>query len=210
MDEPGRLRATSVDVSSEQTTRMDATLENPLEKVGEDSTNRRGSHRHVMPQGSEPFPVVPVVFVVGLLVLATSFDGAFALRSWAPPAIFVLALLAVTTFAGGGARIAGRPLAVALGAAWALAGWGLLSMTGAQSPADAWEGASRLVLYAGLFTVPAVVLPRRRPLALAGAGVVGGIAVIAVITLVKMLADGGTEFLAGRLDSPVGYRNATA
>src|SRR3954451_24594399 len=146
-DEPGMHRTTSTDVSSDQNTRMDATLEEPLEDVGAESTNQRDSHRHLVPHGAgEPFPVVPVVFVVGLLVLATSFDGAFALRTWAPPAIFVLALLAVTTFAGGGARIAGRPLAVALGAAWALAGWPLLSMPWPLSPADAWEGASRLVL----------------------------------------------------------------
>src|SRR4051794_24149954 len=190
---------------------MDATVDESLEPPGGHSTNQREAVRQEGGHsGGASSSVVPVVFVVGLLVLATSFDGAFALRSWAPPAIFILALLAITTFAGGGARLASRPLAIAVCAAWALAGWALLSMAWADSPADAWEGASRLVLYAGILSIPAVVLPGRRALAMAGAGVVGGIAVIALITLIKMLTEGGEQFLAGRLDSPVGYRNATA
>src|SRR4051794_21900158 len=188
-DELGIHKTTSADVNSEQTTRMDAIVDEALEVTGQDSTKQRAPERQN--PGNAASPVVPVVFVVGLLVLATSFDGAFALRSWAPPAIFILALLAITMFAGGGARMPGRALTVALCAAWALAGWSLLSMTWADSPADAWEGASRLVLYAGLLTIPAVVLPSRRSLAMAGWGVVGGIAVIAVLTLIKMFAEGG-------------------
>ena len=49
----------------------------------------------------------------------------------------------------------------------------------------------------------AVARPPRRGPAL-------GVAAIAVVTLVVLLGDGEASFLAGRLDSPLGYRNATA
>src|SRR4051794_3263684 len=191
-DDPGTTRRTTASVSNDQTTRMEAILEERLESPAANSTNERVSSAEPQPgRGHASSSVVPIVFVVGLLLLSTSFDGAFALRSWAPPAIFVLVLLAVTMFAGGGARIADRRLLVTLGAGWALALWALLSMTWANSPADAWEGASRMIFYAGLLTLPALVLPGQRVLALAGAGVVVGISVIGAITLFKMLTSGG-------------------
>ena len=43
-----------------------------------------------------------------------------------------------------------------------------------------------------------------------GSGIVAGIVVIALVTLVGLFADGGDLFLAGRLDEPIGYRNAVA
>jgi hypothetical protein len=47
-------------------------------------------------------------------------------------------------------------------------------------------------------------------MAFVGHAVVAGISLLAVITLLRMRANGPDLFLAGRLDSPVGYRNGTA
>jgi hypothetical protein len=49
-----------------------------------------------------------------------------------------------------------------------------------------------------------------RALRVAGRGVVCGIALIALYTVGWMLVDGPAVFLAGRLNEPIGYRNATA
>ncbi len=152
----------------------------------------------------------PATFVLLLLVLATASDGAFAIRQWAPPAIFLVALLAALIGAGGGAPLP-RPWGpVALAGWWAFAGWSLLSVTWAASPGDALIGGLRDVLYAAVVTLPLVAVFDRRALKLAGYGVVAGICVLAVGTAGVMLADGPSVFLAGRLDAPIGYRNATA
>ncbi len=49
-----------------------------------------------------------------------------------------------------------------------------------------------------------------RALRVAAHGVVGGIVLIALYALAKMLLDGPAIYLAGRLNGPVEYRNATA
>jgi len=164
------------------------------------------------PQRAQPArrPVAPVIVVVLLLVLATVFNGGFQLRNWAPPTVLVLAVLGAATLAGGPVRLGRSALAVAIAAIAALAAWSLLSMAWAESPARAWEGGTRLVLYAGLFSVPALTLRSRRSLETAGAAFMAAISFLAVLTLVRILAEGGELFLAGRLDAPVGYRNATA
>jgi ABC-type nickel/cobalt efflux system permease component RcnA len=87
--------------------------------------------------------LAPVGLVAVLLLLATLFDGAFALRWWAPVAVLVLVLLAV------GARVT-RPRLEHLPAAAiaVLAGWALLSAVWGDTPGPAVEGAGRTMLYA--------------------------------------------------------------
>lgn len=152
----------------------------------------------------------PAAFVVGLLLLATAFQGAFELRHWGPPAIFGLLLLATILAVGGGAPVKRTWLAVLLTGIWGLAAWTLLSAVWSPAPSEAWEAGARTMLYAVLVTVPAITLWDATSLRIAGYAVIVGIAGIAVITLVRMLADGPALFLAGRLDDPVGYRNASA
>jgi hypothetical protein len=103
-----------------------------------------------------------------------------------------------------------RPLIVALAAIWGFAAWTLLSATWADSPAGAWEGAGRTLLYAGLVTVALTAVRERRERRWVGAALAVGVAIIALITLVRLVADGTEAFLAGRLDDPIGYRNGTA
>ncbi|MEZ5120428.1 MAG: O-antigen ligase family protein [Solirubrobacterales bacterium] len=93
---------------------------------------------------------------------------------------------------------------------WGFAAWTVLSMLWSESPSAAWEGGARDIFYAALVTVPLVLVPRARVLPVLAVGLVGGIAVLALLTLVRMLVGDDGLFLAGRLDAPVGYRNATA
>jgi hypothetical protein len=154
--------------------------------------------------------VAPTVFVLALLVLATAYAGAFDVQQWGPPALFVLVVLLTLVLRGGVWRLPDRWLALAIGGGWGLAAWAALSATWAASPAAALEGAGRLTLYAAILTLPLLAVGDLRALRVAATGVVGGIALIALYTLAKMLFDGPAIFLAGRLNGPVEYRNATA
>ena len=151
----------------------------------------------------------PAALLAVLLLAATLFEGAFDVRHWAPVALFALVLLAATLLAGG-ARPVSRPIKVALSAVWGFAAWTLLSAAWADSPALAWEGGALAVLYAALVTVALVAVPGPRQMNMIGAGLVGGVVLLAILTLLRMHAEGTELFVAGRLDSPVGYRNATA
>lgn len=145
-----------------------------------------------------------------LLVLATAYDGAFHLRHWAPTALLAIVVL-LSMHLAGGAIVPRGPIRAAVAAIWAFAGWTLLSGAWADSPSLAWQGADRTILYAALATLALLLVASPARLALVGQATVIGISILAVVTLARMLAHGGPDlFLAGRLDSPVGYRNGTA
>jgi hypothetical protein len=139
-----------------------------------------------------------------LLFIAVSSDGAFAVREWAPLAIFALLALAFAPHR----RLGGASLALVI-VAWAYAVWSGLSVLWADSPGSALEGAGRNLGYAALVSLPLLTLRDRRWPARLGGGVTIGLGVITAATLVAALGDTGT-FLAGRLNDPVGYRNGTA
>lgn len=149
--------------------------------------------------------LVPVLVSILMLLVAVTINGAYAIRHWAPICLFVIVVIA-SAHRG---RLSGAPL-VAVAAAWSLAAWAFASATWGQSPESAIEGGSRLVLYAGLFTLPLVTLNERWAARRVGAVALGGLAVVVVGTVVVVLADGESAFLAGRLDAPIGYRNGTA
>ena len=153
--------------------------------------------------------VLPVTVLAVLLLNATWFNGAFALRHWGPVALLCLVIAAASVWSGAGA-VDNRGARVALGGIFGLAAWALLSALWAESAASALEGGARTLLYAALFLV-ALMTPRSAGWAARlGILVMAGVAAIAAITLAGLLADGTSQFLAGRLDDPVGYRNATA
>lgn len=177
---------------------------NPEDRLAQDGLDH--PHRHFVPQAT-----VPVIFAVLLLVLATTSQGAFAISSWAPLALFVLALLLGTALVPGVPMLPrSTPIRVALAAIWALAAWSLLSMLWAKSSGDAFEAGDRMILYAAIATLPFALPVSRRSLAAVGWSVVAGIGAIAVYVLIRLLAGGQPLFLAGRLNDPIGYRNATA
>src|SRR5439155_951040 len=82
----------------------------------------------------------------------------------------------------GGAVVPRGPMRVALVAIWAFAAWTLLSTVWAQSPALAWEGADRTILYAALVTLALLTLAPARRLAVVGHAVVGGISLLALVS----------------------------
>lgn len=161
-------------------------------------------------QGSTWLVAGPTVLVLALLVLATAYAGAFKVGQWAPPALFILLVLLTFVLRGGALALPDRWLGVALAGAWGLAGWAALSALWAASPGAALEGAGRLALYAAILTLPLVAVGDLRALRVAAHGVVAGIVLIALYALGRMLVDGPSIYLAGRLNGPVEYRNATA
>ncbi len=160
------------------------------------------------PPGAGPratLAVAPVALALVLLSIAVLSSGAFALRQWGPIAFFALVTLALAP------RVPLRGTAMALvGAAWAYALWSLLSVTWAEAPGRAVEGAGRNLLYAALVSLPLVTLPDRRSGVRMAWTVTAGLAAVVILTFVNSLHDGVGQFLAGRLNDPVGYRNATA
>jgi hypothetical protein len=150
----------------------------------------------------------PAGAVAALLVIACAFDGAFALRYWALIAVLSLTILISTQIAGG-IQLDRGPLSIAVGLVWAFAAWTLLSSLWAESAARAWEGAARTMLYAAVITVPLALRGRRQALWV-GQGIFFGVGGVAVITLIAIIANGADLFGAGRLEDPLGYRNATA
>ncbi len=141
-------------------------------------------------------------------MIACAFDGAFALRYWALIAILALSILIATQVAGG-IQLDRGPLSVAMGLFWAFAAWTLLSSLWADSAARAWEGAARTILYAAVVTVPLALRGRRQALWV-GQGIFFGVGAVAVVTLIALIANGADLYGGGRLEDPLGYRNATA
>ncbi len=154
--------------------------------------------------------MVAAAFLLLVLLLATTSQGAFATSRWAPLCLFALAVLTGSLVARGGLALRSRAVSVALGGLWGLAAWAMLSMLWAESSGDAFAAADRMVLYSAIATLPFALPLSRRSLAVAGWSMTAGIGVIAVYVLVRLLLDGSPLFLAGRLNAPIDYRNATA
>ncbi|MCP9488918.1 MAG: O-antigen ligase family protein [Solirubrobacteraceae bacterium MAG38_C4-C5] len=149
--------------------------------------------------------LAPAGLVASLLLLATLFEGAFALRWWTPVALLVLVLLAV------GTRVTRPRLEHLPAAALAvLAGWALLSAVWGDTPGPAVEGAARTMLYAGLAACGVLLVSTRHDARRLGDLITLGLAAIVTVTVVAVLTDAQDAFLAGRLDAPIGYRNGTA
>jgi hypothetical protein len=185
-----------------------ADVANPL--LFGDGLNRPSLPKPGPREGSIWLLLAPTALVLALLLLATVYAGAFNIAQWAPPTLFLLLTLLTLLLRGGVQRLADRWLALALAGAWGLAGWALLSATWAASAGAALEGAGRQAMYAAILTLPLLAIGDVRSLRAAGRGVVGGIALIGLYTLTRMLIDGPSIYLAGRLNGPVEYRNATA
>ena len=152
----------------------------------------------------------PAVLLTVLLLVSAWWDGAFDLRYWAPLALLSTALLLALVVAGAYSPPRSTPLRVSLGAIWSFAAFVALSALWSESPAAAWEGAARTLLFAASFTLALAAGSRRQARAGIGSLLLLGIAVSAGVDLVRMLVDGSDLFLAGRLNLPLGYRNGAA
>ncbi|MEA2494011.1 MAG: hypothetical protein QOJ29_1922, partial [Thermoleophilaceae bacterium] len=187
------------------------------ERITDVSLEQARAHEGSNSGGSTDLPgpnvpaiaALPALAVAAMLLLATYWDGAFDIRNWAPAGILALLVLA-SWMALGHTAPRTRLATASLVALWGYAAWTLLSTIWAPSPDLAWRGADRTILYATLYTIPVLTLFARKHMRLVGMLLVAGIAVIALITMVRLIRHGPDLFLAGRLDSPIRYRNATA
>ena len=151
------------------------------------------------------------VALLGLLLIVSAWwDSAFDLRYWAPLTVLALAVLLAQLLAGTLTVPRRGPLAIATGAIWCFAAYVLLTAAWSQTAAGAWEEGARSIFYAALWTLAVINggdgYWRQR----LGSGLVIGISAVAAITLLGLLGSNRDLLLAGRLNSPVGYRNGTA
>jgi tetratricopeptide (TPR) repeat protein len=152
--------------------------------------------------------MLPALLLTVLLLVSTWWDGAFDLRYWAPLAIFAVGMLLAMVATGAFRLPRSTPLRVAIASIWGFVAFAGLSALWSESPAAAWEGAARSVLFAAAFTLAvAAGRPARSRL---GPLLLAGVVAIAALALLRMLVEGSELFLAGRLNLPLGYRNATA
>ena len=154
--------------------------------------------------------IAPVALIGLLLVVSVWWDGAFDLRYWAPLTILSLALLLAMLLPGTLELPRRGPLALSLAAIWSFAAFVLLTALWAKSPMTAWTEAARAAFYAAIWTLAVGVGARGVWRSRLGGALVVAVGAIALITLVGLLVDGPSLFLAGRLESPIGYRNGTA
>ena len=162
------------------------------------------------PQGGAAKATIAVGFALVLLVLVTTSQGGFAISRWTPMALFALAVLLGGLLARGRLAIDSRAARVALIGIWGLAAWSMASMLWAQSAGDAFAAADRWILYAAIATLPMALPLPRRSLAAATWALAGAIVVVATYVLIRLMINGAPLFLAGRLNGPINYRNATA
>jgi O-Antigen ligase len=169
--------------------------------------------RHETPDegtAAEAIRAAPLLLVGLLTLVAVWWDGAFDLRYWAPLTLLCLALLLALTLAGTLSLPSPGALALAVGAIWAFAAYTMLSAAWSESAAAAWEGAARATFYAALFTLAVAAPAGARGRRWLAAGLVLGVVLTGLVSEVRLLAGDTGAFLAGRLNDPIGYRNATA
>jgi O-Antigen ligase/Tetratricopeptide repeat len=159
---------------------------------------------------TEAVRVLPAALMGMLLVVSVWWDSAFDLRYWAPLTLLALGLLLALLLAGVLEIPRRGPLAVATVAVWCFAAYVLFTAAWGESVASAWAEAARTAFYASLWTLAVAAKANGKWRNRLGAGLAIGVGAVAVVTLLGLLVDGTDYFLAGRLDSPIGYRNGTA
>lgn len=158
-------------------------------------------------------PHAPALCVVACALVVTVFDGGFPPTAWYSAGIFLLLLGGLTAALsrlerGGGSRA----FFVALAALALFTGWSYISIAWAATPADAWDGANRTLVYLLVLAVVGWRSWSAQAAQLALAVVAGGVAAIGLGLLVVSAVGPSPEtlFLEGRLSEPVQYANGTA
>ena len=178
-----------------------------IEHVAAPETGPRpapGATRQAPDKPWQVVAAVPTAIAVVLLWVAVWSDGAFAIRSWGPLAVFALVALA----AGRRNGASGAALAM-VATLWALALWSAVSLAWSDRPGPGLEGTGRTLLYAALASLPVLTLPTRRWAVHTARLITVAAAGLVLLSLAVLLVSGADLFVAGRLDEPVGYRNGT-
>lgn len=158
---------------------------------------------------------VPALGAVALFVVWATDQGGYPVTHWAPGGLIVLALLGIAAGAlGVRPREVPWPVKLALACLAAYTGLSFLSIAWAGSPADAWDGANRTLLYLLVFALfawwphtgrSALLVLCAWTLALTGVAIFVMLHIDAARAgdLQRMLPD-------GRLVYPTSYANANA
>ncbi|MEA2310356.1 MAG: hypothetical protein QOE28_324 [Solirubrobacteraceae bacterium] len=178
------------------------TLDAPAPAVSGEPSGRPPGHPSL---AAAAVGSAPTLVTLALLFVALFYEGAYALRNWAPLAVFALVSLAVARGSG-----VGRAGATVAGAFAAFAAWSLISVAWSRAPGDGIQDAARECLYAALVALPILTLPSRLAAVRVAQALCAFAGAIVAVTVVMCLTDGSGHFLAGRLQDPVGYRNGTA
>lgn len=162
---------------------------------------------------SRALDLIPGLLAIGVFAVWSELEGGFDPTAWYPGTLFLLGALLATGLA---LRHRGAPLPRAtVVAAGLLAGftlWSFLSITWADVPGDAWDGANRTLLYLIVFMLFALPGWRAGPAATLFGLYAVAIGVVAALTVLELVsaAEPAELFIGGRLIEPTGYQNAVS
>jgi len=158
---------------------------------------------------------VPAFAALALFVVWATDSAGYPVTHWAPGALFILVLLAISVAVLGlRPRDIPAPVRLALICLAAYTALSYLSILWASAQGDAWEGANRTLLYLLVFALFACWRQSGRTAVLLLA--VWTLAMVAVAAYVALHVRGegaaglASAFPGGRLDYPSGYPNANA
>lgn len=172
-------------------------------------------------QGGRDAESLITPLVIGLPVAAASLvllvwagtEGGYSRTVWYAGALFLLGLLAVLVAVG-------RPLATrvtrlraaAVGLLTLFVAWTFASLTWANVPGEAWDGANRALLYLILFCIFALWSGSAGTATFVLAFVSFGICALGLVSLVAAAEaeSPSTYFSQGRFVEPLGYHNGDA
>lgn len=170
-----------------------------------------GMRRLLAPLAATP-ATLPALLAVGVLAIWSSDQAGYPVARWAPGTLVLLALLVMTVIAVP-PRLSEipRPVLVAAACLAAFTLWNYASITWADDPGDAWDGANRTLLYLVAFALFAGWAQREATAALIIGVWTTGMILIAVVVLCTLPGSRPLDaFVGERLSEPAGYPNASA
>jgi UDP-GlcNAc:undecaprenyl-phosphate GlcNAc-1-phosphate transferase len=138
--------------------------------------------------------------------LSPLFSAYYDVGIWVPVGLVLVLAAAMGTIARP-PRVT-RPVILSVAGLAGLGLWSLLSMSWANAVEQASVSANLWLTYAALMLLLFVLISRRRHAYVLLVAVGVGIGIVAITVLVRLLgSDPGALFIAGRLNSPLGYIN---
>ena len=160
-----------------------------------------------------PVEIIPGLVCVAVFIAWAVTGGGFAMTSMGPGALFLVALLGLTLLTVR-PRLRDIPMAarVALGLLAAFTLWNFLSITWADVPGVAWDGANRTLLYLSVFALFTSLRWRTISIAIVAGVYAAALGVVAFVEIWQAAAasDPQVWFIGGRFAEPTNYANAVA
>lgn len=156
--------------------------------------------------------IIPAAVLLALALVLAVQNGGFAVTTWYPAALFVLALAGVVAATSAAATPGWLGVRAPLLVLGLFVAWCFTTLLWSEAPGLSWDGANRTLLYALVFAIVTMRAWPVGPARWAVLTVVLAIAGLAVGVLVDsgLRADPASLFTQNRLALPLGYSNATA